>query len=147
MRSNLFNQVFVIPTFLGLGKGIKVAHFAKLDENNVVTQVIVVDNRDTVDGNGVETEEIGVAFCRRLLGGNWKQTSYNGSIRKNYAGVGFTYNESIDAFVPPKPFNSWTLNNETAQWEAPIPMPDDGQRYLWNEETTSWDLFSAGNSD
>ena len=114
------------------------AHFAKLDENNVVTQVIVVDNKDCADASGVEKEYIGAAFCERLFGGTWKQTSYNGTFRKNYAGIGFTYNADIDAFVPSKPFNSWVLNNETAQWEAPVAMPDDGQMYTWNEETTSW---------
>lgn len=126
------------------------AHFAKLDENNVVTQVIVVANKDTADAEGVEKEHIGAAFCERLFGGTWKQTSYNGNKRKNYAGIGFTYNADIDAFVPPKPYASWTLNNDTAQWEAPTPMPDDGQMYSWNEETTSWDVVAeepAGNAD
>lgn len=113
------------------------AHFAQLDENNVVLRVIVVSNRDTSDAFGVEKEHIGAAFCERLLGGTWKQTSYNGNIRKNYAGIGYTYNADIDAFVPPKPFASWVLNNDTAQWEAPVPMPNDGM-YLWDETTTSW---------
>jgi len=114
------------------------AHFAKLDENNVVTQVIVVDNKDCADASGVEKESIGIAFCERLFGGNWKQTSYNGNKRKNYAGIGYTYNADIDAFVPPKPYPSWTLNNDTAQWEPPTPMPADGQMYGWNEESQSW---------
>ena len=114
------------------------AHFAQLDSNNVVTQVIVVGNKDTADANGVEKEHIGAAFCERLFGGNWKQTSYNGSIRKNYAGVGYTYNVSLDAFVPPKPYASWVLNNDTAQWDAPTPMPTDGKKYTWDEATTSW---------
>jgi len=120
------------------------AHFAKLDENNVVTEVHVVANRDTSDANGVEKEYIGQAFLEKLFGGNWKQTSYNGNIRKNYAGIGYTYNADIDAFVPPKPFASWTLNNETAQWEAPTPMPADAgtgeppKMYSWDEATTSW---------
>jgi hypothetical protein len=119
------------------------AHFAKI-ENNVVTQVIVVANKDTADANGVEKEYIGAAFCEKLFGGTWKQTSYNGTIRKNYAGIGYTYNADIDAFVPPKPFASWTLNNETAQWEAPVPMPEDAgtgeppKMYSWDEATTSW---------
>ena len=121
------------------------AHFAQLDENNVVTQVIVVDNKDCSDANGVEKESIGIAFCERLFGGNWKQTSYNGNKRKNYAGIGYTYNADIDAFVPPKPFASWLLNNDTAQWEAPVPIPADSgtgeppKTYAWNEETLSWD--------
>jgi hypothetical protein len=114
------------------------AHFAQLDSNNVVTQVIVVGNSDTADANGVEKEHIGAAFCERLFGGNWKQTSYNGSIRKNYAGVGFTYNAGLDAFVPPKPYASWVLNNDTAQWNAPTPMPTDDKKYSWDEATTSW---------
>ena len=120
------------------------AHFAQLDGNNVVTQVIVVDNKDCSDANGVEKESIGIAFCERLFGGNWKQTSYNGNKRKNYAGIGYTYNADIDAFVPPKPFASWVLNNETAQWDAPVAMPEDAgtgdppKRYSWNEATTSW---------
>jgi hypothetical protein len=120
------------------------AHFCQLDENNVVTQVIVVDNKDCADATGVEKESIGIAFCERLLGGTWKQTSYNGSIRKNYAGLGYTYNTDIDAFVPPKPFASWLLNEETAQWKAPVPMPEDAgtgeppKMYSWDEATTSW---------
>jgi hypothetical protein len=114
-----------------------VAHYAKI-ENGVVTQVIVVDNKDTADASGVEKEHIGAAFCERLFGGTWKQTSYNGNKRKNYAGIGYTYNADIDAFVPPKPYASWVLNNDTAQWEAPVPMPDDGDKYSWDEETTSW---------
>ena len=114
------------------------AHFAQLDSNNVVTQVIVVGNKDTADANGVEKEHIGAAFCERLFGGTWKQTSYNGSIRKNYAGVGYTYNVSLDAFVPPKPYASWVLNNDTAQWDAPTPMPTDDKKYSWDEATTSW---------
>jgi hypothetical protein len=112
------------------------AHFAKI-ENNVVTQVIVVANKDTADANGVEKEYIGAAFCEKLFGGTWKQTSYNGNFRKNYAGIGYTYNADIDAFVPPKPFASWVLNNETAQWEAPVPMPEEGM-WTWDEATTSW---------
>ena len=120
------------------------AHFAQLDENNVVTQVIVVDNKDTSDANGVEKESIGVAFCERLLGGTWKQTSYNANLRKNYAGIGYTFNAGIDAFVPPKPYNSWVLNEITAQWEAPVDMPEDAgtgeppKRYTWDEDTTAW---------
>jgi hypothetical protein len=113
------------------------AHYAQLDANNVVTQVVVIDNRDTADASGVEKEHIGAAFCERLFGGTWKQTSYNGKIRKNYAGIGYTYNPSIDAFVPPKPFPSWVLNPH-AQWEAPVAMPTDGQMYSWDEATTSW---------
>ncbi len=115
------------------------AHFAQLDSNNVVIQVIVVDNKDTADAYGTEKEHIGAAFCERVLGGTWKQTSYNGNKRKNYAGIGYTYREDIDAFVPPQPYASWVLN-ANAQWEAPTPMPTDGQMYSWDEATTSWIL-------
>jgi restriction endonuclease Mrr len=113
------------------------AHFARIDENNVVTQVVVVANKDTADANGVEKEHIGAAFLEKLFGGVWKQTSYNGNIRKNYAGIGYTYDADIDAFVPPQPYASWVLN-DAAQWEAPVAMPDDGQMYSWDEATTSW---------
>ena len=113
------------------------AHFVRL-ENNVVVQGIVVSDKDTADEHGVEKEEIGIAFCSNLLGGTWKQTSYNARIRKNYAGIGYTYDETLDAFIPPQPFASWTLNNETAQWEAPTPYPTDDKRYTWNEDTLAW---------
>jgi hypothetical protein len=114
------------------------AHFAQLNEENLVTQVIVVANEDTADQDGVENETIGAAFCNNLLGGRWVQTSYNANIRKNYAGIGYKYDATLDAFIPPQPFASWTLNEETAQWEAPTPYPDDEKRYTWDEETTSW---------
>jgi hypothetical protein len=113
------------------------AHFAELNANNVVLRVIVVGNKDTSNANGVEKEHIGAAFCERLFGGTWKQTSYNGSIRKNYAGIGYTYHEDIDAFVPPQPYPSWVLNDK-AQWEAPVLMPQDDKMYSWDEENKSW---------
>jgi hypothetical protein len=113
------------------------AHFAKIDENNVVTQVVVVANKDTADADGVEKEHIGAAFLESVLGGTWKQTSYNGNIRKNYAGIGYTYDADIDAFVPPKPYPSWVLDAD-AQWQAPVPMPDDGKMYSWDEDAQSW---------
>ena len=113
------------------------AHFAKI-ENGIVTQVIVVSNQDTIDENGAEKESIGIAFCERLFGGTWKQTSYNGRIRKNYAGCGFTYDTQRDAFIPPQPFPSWTLVENTCQWDPPVEVPTDGNRYTWDESTTSW---------
>lgn len=116
------------------------AHFAELDANNVVLRVVVIGNADTSDAAGVEKEHIGAAFCEKLFGGTWKQTSYNGNMRKRYAGIGYTYNVELDAFVPPKPYASWTLNNETAEWQPPVPMPVvEGKRYAWNEETQAWD--------
>lgn len=113
------------------------AHFAQL-ENNIVTKVIVVANQDILDENGQESEQKGIDFCSNLLGGTWLQTSYNGRIRKNYAGVGYTYDEGRDAFIAPKPFNSWLLDEDKAQWKAPVAMPTDDKKYTWDEETTSW---------
>lgn len=115
------------------------AHFAQLDENNVVTQVIVVANEELLL-DGVESETRGVVFCKSLFGEDtkWKQTSYNGNIRKNYAGTGYTYDADLDAFIAPKPFNSWILDEETAQWEAPTPMPTDGKIYYWSEDDLTW---------
>ena len=121
------------------------AHFAQLDENNIVTQVIVVSNEDIKDSIGNENEEVGIAFCKILLGRDtiWKQTSYNNSIRKNYAGIGFTYDAIRDAFIAPKPFNSWILNESTCIWESPVLYPNDGNMYSWDEETTSWMLITT----
>jgi hypothetical protein len=113
------------------------AHYAQIDSNNIVTQVIVIDNKDTADANGVEKEYIGAAYCERLFGGTWKQTSYNGNIRKNYAGIGYAYQADIDAFVAPKPYASWTLD-ANAQWQPPVAMPTDGGMYSWNEDTQAW---------
>jgi hypothetical protein len=96
------------------------AHYARIDENNIVQQVIVVDNKDTADAFGVEKEHIGAAFCERLLGGTWKQTSYNGNKRKNYAGIGYTFDAARDAFIPPKPSDDATLDEATCQWIVPV---------------------------
>ena len=139
------------------------AHFAQLDENNVVTRVIVVGNSDTADVNGVESENIGVAFCQSLLGAdtNWKQTSYNANMRGNYAGIGMTYMSGVatlgvgstDVFMPQQPYASWTISTTEAQWVAPLTEPTltDEQRaagsyYTWDESayqadnTTGWTL-------
>ena len=122
------------------------AHFAKLGTGNIVERVAVVSN------DVATTEQAGVDFLNTLYNTRdvWKQTSYNTfagehklggtPLRKNYAGIGYTYDESRDAFIEPKPFDSWTLNETTCQWEAPTPYPDDGQQYVWNEDTTSWDV-------
>ena len=116
------------------------AHFAEIDSNNVVLRVIVVGNADTSTADGVEKESIGRAFCERLFGGNWVQTSYNGNMRKNYAGIGHTYDADRDAFIAPKPEDNttWVLNENTCRWERPIPMPQDGKIYIWDEATQSW---------
>ena len=114
------------------------AHFAEIDSNNVVQRVVVVSNSDTVDLSGVETESVGAAFCHNLFGGEWKQTSYNGNIRKNYAGVGYIYDADKDVYIEPKPYPTWVLDDEECQWNAPVDMPDDGNIYVWDESTTSW---------
>jgi len=115
------------------------AHFAEIGLDNTVLQVIVVSNNDCLL-DGVETESVGAEFCRNLLGGTWKQTSYNGNIRKNYAGVGYTYDSQRDAFIPPQPYTSWILDEQTCLWNPPTPAPDDGKMYRWDEDTTSWML-------
>lgn len=114
------------------------AHFAEIDENNVVLRVIVVADKDTSDENGVEVESIGVAFCNKLFGGNWLKTSYNNKIRKNYAGIGFTYDAQRDAFIPPKPYPSWVFEEEKCIYVAPVAKPSDGKPYYWDEESVSW---------
>ena len=117
------------------------AHFAELDSNNVVLRVIVVNNAELLDENDVEQESLGISFCQTLFGGTWKQTSYNGNLRKNFAGVGYSYDSSKNAFIAPQPYASWTLNETSCRWEAPVSLPTDGNRYTWNEETTSWDVI------
>jgi len=135
------------------------AHFAQLDENNVVTQVIVVSNEDTSDANGIEVEEIGVAFCKKLLGADtrWVQTSYNNNFRVRYAGIGYLWSEELSAFIPPKPYASWVLVNETADWQSPLgPAPALTEEeiasrsfYRWDEDayqadnTTGWVLETS----
>lgn len=112
------------------------AHFAQLDDNNVVTQVIVVNNAELLD-NGVESEAKGIAFCESLFGGHWVQTSYSGSIRKQFAGVGYRYDADANVFVSPQPFPSWALD-ANRDWQPPTPMPSDGKRYVWAEPTLAW---------
>ena len=114
------------------------AHFAELDETNIVKQIIVVHNNELLDENGNESEQKGIDFCTNLLGGTWVQTSYNGTIRKRYAGVGFLYDPILDAFIAPNPYPSWVLNSNTCDWEAPIPYPIDDKTYYWDEPSLSW---------
>jgi hypothetical protein len=113
------------------------AHFAQLDDAGTVVNVIVVHNNELLD-DGVESEAKGIAFCQSLFGGTWKQTSYNGNIRKNYAGVGYTYDSNRDAFISAQPYPSWSLNESTCTWQAPVPMPTDNKPYRWDEEARSW---------
>ena len=125
------------------------AHFAKIGLNSKVISVHSIHNNELKDANGVEDENLGIEFLTNLHGWPlWKQTSYNDNIRKNFAGVGHTYDEDRDAFIAPKPFASWILNEETCQWDAPVAMPeltqeqiDNKNSYSWNEETTNWDLI------
>ncbi len=116
------------------------AHFARLNEINKVISVEVVVNDVITDSDGNEQEQIGIDFLTQHNGGvGWyKQTSYNGTFRKNYAGVGYTYDATRDAFIPPQPFPSWTLNEDTCQYEAPVAYPDDDKMYNWDEATTNW---------
>jgi hypothetical protein len=128
------------------------AHFAKLDNNNKVIAVHCVVNNVIKDTNGIEQEQLGIDFLKSIHGqdNNWKQTSYNTHngvhtsggtpFRKNYAGIDYIYDANRDAFIPPKPFNSWTLNEQTCNWEAPIAKPDNENMYYWNEETQNWIL-------
>lgn len=114
------------------------AHFAELNADNIVVRVIVVNNAELLDANGREQEAVGVAFCQSLFGGRWVQTSYNGSFRVRFAGQGYTYDANHDAFIAPKPFPSWLFSENALDWVPPVPHPEDGKRYLWDENTTSW---------
>jgi hypothetical protein len=117
------------------------AHFAKIGLNSKVIEVLSLHNNELKDSNGIEQEANGIDFLTKLTGYPiWKQTSYNNNIRKNFAGIGYTYDETRDAFIAPKPFNSWILNEDTCRWESPIPYPQDNNRYNWNESTLTWDI-------
>ena len=133
------------------------AHFAEIDSNNIVINVVVIDN-DILDTNGIESEDVGISFCKSLFGVDtlWVQTSYNArngtvrdsvepnvmiegvALRKNFAGIGYTYDTNRDAFIPPQSYPSWVLDETTCQWESPTPYPTDGKEYYWDESTTSW---------
>ena len=128
------------------------AHFVKLNEDYIVTEVIVVNNEVITDENGNENEQLGIDFCVQLFGNDtkWVQASYNGTFRKRYPAFGDTYNEELDAFITPQPYPSWTINSETRDWEAPILKPEvpEGKVAVWNEENQEWiikkilDLFN-----
>lgn len=126
---------------------IKIAHFAQIDENNIVTQVLVVGNDQEHRGQEFLANDLG-------LGGTWIKTSYNTHggvhseggtpLRKNYAGIGYTYDAGRDAFIPPKPFNSWVLDEDTCLWNAPTPMPTEGGPYMWVEDDLNWQVIPMG---
>ena len=126
------------------------ASFAKIGLNNKVIEVLSVHNNVLKDAGGIEQEVLGIDFLTKLTDWSvWKQTSYNTHagvhklggtpFRKNHAGIGYTYDASKDAFISPQPYPSWTLNEDTCQWDSPTAMPDDGKNYKWNEDTTSWE--------
>ncbi len=115
------------------------AHFAQINQDGIVQQVIVVSN-DVLTTDGVEDEATGRTFCQQLLGGEWVQTSYSDSFRQNFAGVGYRYDAVRDAFIPPHPFPSWTLDENSCRWQAPVPRPEDAL-YYWDEPTLSWVKF------
>jgi hypothetical protein len=138
------------------------AYFAKLNSENIVETVISINNAVITDTNGIEQEQLGVDFINQLYKTNdiWKKTSYNTkggkyfnsdntlgdqskAFRKNYAGIGYTYDSQRDAFIPPKPYNSWILNETTCNWNAPVAYPTDGKRYTWNEEILNWELMNG----
>jgi hypothetical protein len=134
------------------------AHFAEIDSEGTVARVLVMDNTDIIDGDGTESESVGAALLQAHFGGTWKQTSYNTRggehlsggepLRKNYAGIGMTYDADRDAFIPPQPFESWVLDDGTCQWNPPVPMPDDAgvdKRYGWDEENLGWEVIPVPN--
>jgi len=121
------------------------AYFAKLGKGNIIETVISINNSVITDSNGIEQEQLGLDFINKLYNTRdvWKQTSYNNNIRKNFAGIGYQYDQTRDAFIAPKPFNSWILNEDTCNWEAPVAYPQDDNKYKWNEQTLSWDLVQS----
>jgi hypothetical protein len=132
------------------------AHFARVDGNNIVKHVCVVDNEHLLNELGEEEEGFGITYLNNLfgVGFDWIQTCYNAkggihklggtAFRKNFAGIGYAYDREKDAFIPPKPFNSWVLDEDMCRWKAPVDVPDDGEMYKWNEDTTSWDEEDMG---
>lgn len=116
------------------------AHYAQVDEDWIVQRVIVVGNDVLLDDNGIECDWLGEQFCRNLFGADtkWIRTSYNGKIHKNYAGQGYTFDPDRHAFIAPRPYPSWVLNEVTCRWDAPLPYPMDGGVYAWDEDSRSW---------
>ena len=120
------------------------AHFAQIDENNIVQQIIVVANSDCGNLEFPDSESIGQDFLKSIrLNGTWKQTSYSGSFRKNYAGIEYSYDESRDSFIPIKPYDSWILNETSCRWESPIPIPNQESMFVWDEENQRWNEINT----
>ncbi len=125
------------------------AHFAEIDDDNIVQRVVVISNEDLLDASGNESEEIGIAVCKNIFGQDtrWKQTSYNNNFRRKYAGIGDKYEVSADLFYSPEPpFPSWTLD-AGFDWQPPVSMPSDGQQYMWDEETLTWIVVILGEGE
>lgn len=120
------------------------AHFAEIDENNIVIRVVVVNN-DVIQIDGNEIESVGIEFCQNLFGGNWIQTSYNGNFRRRYAQPGFLYNSELNAFIGPKPYPSWDVLSGDGDWQPPVPKPTEppvsGHIWVWRESSLSWVQF------
>ena len=118
------------------------AHFARINKDWIVKEVIVVNNDVLLNEQEIECDWLGEQFCQQLYGAHtkWIQTSYNGNKYKNFAGIGYAFDPYRHAFIPPQPFASWILDEETCQWRPPVPYPNDGQQYIWNEELQQWDL-------
>ncbi len=113
------------------------AHYAEIDQNNIVIRVVVIANEDE------PTEQAGIEFCQNLFGGGrWLKTSYNDSIRVHFAGIGYLYDQFRDAFIPPRPYESWILDEQNCVWQAPSPYPTDGQTYIWDDYTRSWRSYT-----
>jgi len=121
------------------------AYFAKLGTGNIIEKVISINNSVITDSNGIEQEQLGIDFINKLYNTRdvWKQTSYNKNFRKNYAGIGYKYDQTRDAFIAPKPYNSWILNETTCLWNAPVAMPINDNKYTWNESTLTWDIVEV----
>lgn len=114
------------------------AHFAQVNEFDIVQRVIVVADSDCLDANGQESEAVGAAYCHNLLGGRWLQTSYNNNMRVRFAGIGYKYDAVRNAYIPPQPYLSWIFDETTLDWVAPIPYPTDGKTYIWDEQIQNW---------
>jgi hypothetical protein len=114
------------------------AHFAQVNEFDIVQRVIVVADSDCLDANGQESEAVGAAYCHNLLGGRWLQTSYNNNMRVRFAGIGYKYDAVRNAYIPPQPYLSWIFDETTLDWVAPIPYPTDGKSYVWDEAIQNW---------
>ena len=116
------------------------AYFAQIDQNNIVTQIVVVNNDVILNSNGIPSEELGIEYCKNIFGNDteWKQTFTDGQFRVRYAGIGYLYDDEFDAFIEPQPYLSWILDHSTLEWIAPVSLPDEENHYVWDEENIQW---------